>query len=75
MCVFGYLRHPMCPLAVGDFVSQGVSELVVLAPAVNGCLLECTVAMWGCAGMDCVSLCLGVCPNASVVECAFVSVA
>lgn len=64
MCVFGYLRHPMCPLAVGDFVSQGVSELVVLAPAVNGCLLECTVAVWGCAGMDlrvrvsrCVSQC------------------
>lgn len=55
---------PMCPLAVGDFVSQGVSELVVLAPAVNGCLLECTLAMWGCAGMDlyvrvsqCVSQC------------------
>lgn len=66
----------MCPLEIGDFVSQGVSELVILAPAMNWCLLEHTLAVWGCAGMGLhVRVSLDVCPNASVVECVFVSVA
>lgn len=66
----------MCPLEIGDFVSQGVSELVVLAPAMNRCLLEHTLAVWGCAGMGLhVRVSLDGCPNASVVECVFVSVA
>lgn len=76
MCVFGYPHHPTCPLEIGDFVSQGVSELVILAPAMNWCLLEHTLAVWGCAGMGLhVRVSLDVCPNASVVECVFVSVA
>lgn len=63
MCVFvfGCLHHCVYLFAVDDFVSQGVSELVALAPEMDACILERILAVWGMCGDGFVCLCFSGC--------------